>query len=341
MTLILLALFLLFCSIFHGKNKAIDNMTYVIVFLVLVIAKTGIDLNALPDVIHYFWGFKELSAVDWLNVAGHDLVLLKCPETGFRYILKLGSFLGNFKWSLFIVATIHAYAFIYTSKKYSPYIIFSLIIFVLSSIQSFFVLRQWLAISVTLFSYQYIISRNWKMFTILLLLAFSMHQTAIVFIPVYFIYGIKKVKRMYIMLFVIAIVATISFSVVFNFFAASMVGYEGYIDNEEANTTTLLISACYLFFYIFFLKRDIYKDGINKLMFVILILNFIAMLTGYSFSGINRLMMYYSVVIFLSVPITMKYIKDPFVRYAYVTIILLLNTYMNFFGSNSIYLNSI
>lgn len=341
MTLILLTLFLIFCLIFHGKNKAFDNMIYAIVFLVMVIAKTFIDLDALPDLIHYFWGSKELSTVDWLSVTKHDLVSLKCPEIGFRYILKLGSFLGGFKFSLFIIAVIHTYAFIYSSKKYSPFIIISLIIFVLGSIQSFFVLRQWLAIAVTLFSYQYIINRNWKIFTLLMLLAFSMHQTAIVFVPVYFIYGIKNVKRMYIVLFATTIFTVISFSVVFNYFAASMVGYGHYINDQESNTTTLLISLCYLLTYIFFLKRDIYKDGINKLMFVILILNFIAMLAGYSFSGINRLMMYYSVVIFLSVPITMKYIKNPFVRFAYITTVILINTYMYFYGSNSIYLNSI
>ena len=341
MTIILLTIFLLFCARFHKKDKPFDYMTYSIIFVVLVLTKTFIDIKSLPDLENYFWGYKELSNVEWSDIAYHKLRILKCPEIGFRYILKIGSFLGDFKCSLFIIAVIHSFAFIYISKKYSPYIIVSLIIFLLGSIQSFFVLRQWLAIAITVLSYPYIINRNWKMYILLMLIAFSFHQTALVFIPIYFIYSINNTKVLNISICLTTIILYQLFSSIFNYFGETLVGYQSYIDSNEANITTLLISVCYLFTFIFFLKKDIYKDGINKLLFIIQAMNIIILISGYSSTGINRLVMYFSVVIFLSVPITMKYIHYPLIRFLYITTILLLLVYMGFYGSNSIYINSI
>ena len=307
----------------------------------IVLTKTFIDIYSLPDLELYYAGWEELAGVNWKDVPSYKLTFLKCPEIGFRYILKIGSFLGDFKWSLLIIASIHAYAFINVSKKNSPYVIISLIIFTLGSVQSYFVLRQWLAIAVTMFSYQYIISRNWKMFILLMLLAFSFHQTALVFILIYFFYGIKNVKFLNISLVITGIILLISFSFIFNHFATSLIGYEGYIDSNEGNITTLLISLCYFITYIFFLKSDIYKPGINKLIFIMLALNFIIMLAGHTNSGINRLMMYYSVSNILSVPITIKYIKQPVIRYLYTSSIIAILMYLLLHGNNSEYLNPI
>lgn len=342
MTIILLTIFLLFCARFHKKDKPFDYLTYSVIFVVIVLTKTFIDIKSLPDLENYYWGYIELSNIDWLEIANHKLRTLKCPEIGFRYILKIGSFLGDFKWSLFIIAVIHSFAFIYISKKYSPYIIVSLIIFLLGSIQSFFVLRQWLAIAITVLSYPYIINRNWKMYILLMLLAFSFHQTAIIFFPIYYIYMIRNTKLLNFIFLATGIVLFILFTFLFNFFAESFTGYQGYAESSnKANLTTLMVTLCYLSTYVYFLKKDIYKDGINRLLFIMQTMNFIILLSGYSNPGVNRMIMYYTVANILSVPITMKYIHYPIIRSFYITAIILLLTYISFYGSNSAYINSI
>lgn len=341
MILLFISLFILIYSFAVGRKDKFNNIVYWGLFICLVFLKVYVDISVLPDLEHYYWGYIELACVDWSKIPTFDLTFLKCPEIGFRYILRIGALLGDFKWSLFIIAVVHTYTYINLAKKYSPYVMISLIIFLLGSVQSFFVLRQHLAIAITILSYPYIINRDWKKFFLLMLLAFSFHQTAVVFIPVYFIYGIKDHMKLNITLAIILAVLFLTFTMVFNYFAVSFVGYEGYIDSNEGNMTTLIISACYLFAYVFFLRGDIYIEGVNRLVYILLVLNFIVLLAGYTFSGINRLMMYYSVGNILAVPLSMKFIRYPLMRYAFCSTILFLLVYIFCTGSNAVYLNGI
>lgn len=338
MILLYITFIILICSLFIGKDSKYRNLIYIAVYISVIFLKTFVDINSLPDLEFYKLGYYELSTVNWIDVPFYELSFLKCPEVVFRYILRIGGWLGDFRWSLFIIAIIHTFAYVETSKKYSPYIIISIAIFLLSSFQSFYVLRQHLAIAITILSYPYIIKRNLLKFTILMFLSFCIHQSALVFAPVYFIFGIKNNKIFNISLIIISIVLQIVFGVLFNYSAELLTGYERYINDNKGNTTTLLISACYLFTYIYYVKGRIYDIQEYRLVFILLIVNFIVMLAGYTFTGINRLMMYYTVGNILSVPITMKHIKQPLIRYSYAGIIIIILAYML---NNTIYLNGI
>ena len=104
---------------------------------------------------------------------------------------------------------------------------------------------------------------------------------------------------------------------------------------------SIIIAVCYLVSYIFFLRQDAYADGINRLVLILLVFNCIVMSAGYTLAIVSRLMMYYSVVNILSVPITMSYIKRPIIRYAFCAAILFLLIYQFCGGSNAEYLNGI
>lgn len=341
MILLYAIIFLLFWSVLTSRKPELIAVSFFIVMAVMLYSKTFVGIYDLPDIEYYFAGYEELGQVGWLEIPTYRMIELKCPEIGFRYILKIGSWLGSFHWSLFIIAFVHVVAYIKLSRRYSPYVTISLIIFLLGSVQSFFVLRQHLAIAITLFSYPYIINRDWKRFFILMLLAFSFHQTALVFIPVYFLYGVSNNRNLNILLLLTYFVIYVSFVFVFNFLASTLVGYESYIDLNDGNLTTLIISACYFGSYVLFLKKEVYNDGINKLIFILLSFNLMVMMVGYSFSAINRLMMYYTVVNIISVPITMTYIKRPIVRLMFCAVILLILFYQFSSGTNAEYLNAI
>lgn len=94
-----------------------ENLAYVIVFVGIVFLKTFVDIHSMPDLPSYYTGYKELASEDWFQVPFKRLWTLKCPEIGFRYILRIGALLGSFKWSLFIVGCINAYAYLSLTKK--------------------------------------------------------------------------------------------------------------------------------------------------------------------------------------------------------------------------------
>ena len=341
MILLYFSIFLFVWAVITYHNPELDHVAFVSLFIVLVSVKTFVDVYALPDLPIYLDGYDELSTLGLSEIPAYKLVTLKCPEIGFRYILRIGAFLGDFRWSLFIISVVHVLAYIKLAKRYSPYVIISLIIFLLGSVQSFFVLRQHLAIAITLFSYPFIINRDWKRFFLLMLLAFSFHLTAVVFIPVYFLYGINENRRMNLFLILIFVIANVLFLFIFSFFSTFFAGYEGYMDMDDGSIITVIVSACYFISYVFFLKKDVYLDGINRLTYILLALNLIIVSVGYSFMAVNRLVMYLSVVNIVSVPITMRYIKHPIIRYAFCASVLFILIYQFSSGSNAEYLNAI
>ena len=198
-----------------------------------------------------------------------------------------------------------------------------------------------MAIAFTILSYPHIINRNWKKFTIFVLIAFLCHQTALVFIPVYFIYGITNRKKLILFLIAIGVFLYISILVLINKFALLFVGFGSYVDSNEGNITSIIISICYLFTYMFFLKGRVFLDGIYRLVFILLVLNFIVLFAGHSFTAINRLMMYYTVGNILAVPLTMQHIKLIPIRCFYCMSVLSLLIYLFCYGSNAEYLNAI
>ena len=320
---------------FMSKN---ENLAYVIVFVGIVFLKTFVDIHSMPDLPNYYTGYKELASVDWFQVPFKRLWTLKCPEIGFRYVLRIGALLGSFKWSLFIVGCINAYAYLSLTKKYSPYPIISIILIFLGITQAFFVIRQHCAIGLTLLSLPFIINRDLKMFLLCIAGAFLCHQTALVFLPVYFVYGIKDKQRLVVTLASGAVFMIVAINIIFLFFVKNMVGYEGYKNSNESNATTLLISLCYYVSYIWFLKREVLEEGIIKLLFVILTLNLSVMFAGFQLTAINRLMMYYSTCIFLSVPITAYFINDKILRACFLAAVIGILAVLFVTGSNGQYI---
>lgn len=59
---------------------------------------------------------------------------------------------------------------------------------------SFNIMRQAIAIAFTIHSYKYIKERNLKMFILEILVSINFHITSILFLPMYFIYGIKDIR---------------------------------------------------------------------------------------------------------------------------------------------------
>ena len=56
------------------------------------------------------------------------------------------------------------------------------------------IMRQAIAMGITIFSYTYIKKRNLKKFILTIFIATNFHVTALIFLPLYFIYGLKNKK---------------------------------------------------------------------------------------------------------------------------------------------------
>lgn len=333
-TYVLYIIVLLFVAAFSYFILRNVKLTYIVIICGIIILKTFVDINSLPDLENYYSGYLEICKLDFLRVPFGRIYTLKCPEIGFRYILKIAGCLGSFRYALLFIAVIFAISRINITRLYSPYIYLSILIFVCGMMQSNFVLRQHLAISLTLFSYPYIINRNFKGFIILEILAFFCHQTALIFLPIYFLYGVRNSKLLWGFYILLTIVLLGFFNLIINKFAIGLVGYESYFNSYKSNLTGLLLSIFYLGTFLLFLRKDAMKDGINRLILSMLLTMFCIYLTGFTFTGINRLLMYFSSCLFICIPLILNSIMENIVRYIIALAYLVIIIYSSFISSN-------
>jgi hypothetical protein len=109
---------------------------------------------------------------------------------------------------------------------------------------SFSGLRQAVAFSITFFSYKFIQERRPVMFILLLLLAYSFHNSAIAFAPAYLFYKIKFSASHYITLIAVFAVTYIFRGSLFSF--ADRLFYEGNRDIEDTGAYTTLLVMIFL-----------------------------------------------------------------------------------------------
>lgn len=188
MTIYFLVLFilLLFAIVdFHygGKKSKIKiQILYIVGFIIFIFAglrwQTGTDWN------NYFFYFRS---VDQLEIG----------RTGFEFFYELLArivkfIFGNYQFMLLITAVLIITFTYKTIGEFSPYPIFSVFLLYTYSLNSSgFGYRQDVAIAICIFSLYFIYKRNLKQFLLCVLIAFLFHQSALIFIPVYWIYKFK------------------------------------------------------------------------------------------------------------------------------------------------------
>lgn len=128
-------------------------------------------------------------------------------ERGYVVINIIISFFTENRYIFILIYTAIIYILLFISlKKYAKNYPIALIFFMgLWFFFTFTYLRQVLGAAVVWLSIRYIIKRDLKYFILVLLIAWSIHKSAIIFFPVYFI-PIKKYSQKYIISFMVAMI---------------------------------------------------------------------------------------------------------------------------------------
>lgn len=137
-----------------------------------------------------FGGLRDEVGTDWYN---YKLLFLgEKTDVEYSYI-----FLSNFFKSvncgyssfLFFIFILAFYLKAKTLKKYSKYPIISLLVYIPTVLIIYDMngIRQGLALGITLYSFKYIIEKNKIKFFLSILIATTIHISAIVFLPAFFI----------------------------------------------------------------------------------------------------------------------------------------------------------
>ena len=322
------------------KNRIITSIFLFATFACLLFVHSMMDIDSLPDLEIYDLDFYEIKRLTFKEcfIKGE---LDSKTEIGYVVLNKLISFItSDFRGFLWIYSFIMLFMYYKFFTSASPYIALSIILLLVGPFnQSLFVLRQHLAVALMLPSFTLIRDRKCIKFLIVLFFAFYLHRSALVFLPVYFLYGLSN-RNLVKSFIVITILSVILFSIVLNYFAGLFAVYDNYMDIENAvNYKTALVAGLYLFIYILFLKDHVFEDGANKFSFIMLFMYFILSLAGIGSTGvIGRLSVYFSVGVLTAIPIILTYIKETWLKIIVFIAVFAIQFYMCFIGSQAQYI---
>lgn len=145
-------------------------------------------------------------------------------EYGFTLLNKIVALFGDYTMMLFVQACIFYILMYKCLIKFSLVPLFSLmILFVICNYAGIFFVRQTIAMSLTTFSLFYIQEKKFLKFLIILLLAASIHVSALAFLISYFIfYKYYSFKRLFIILLVLASVGIVFTAYVMPMFSSEL-----------------------------------------------------------------------------------------------------------------------
>lgn len=296
----------------NKRNNNIRDKYYLLFsFILLGFIHVYKDISSVPDIIEYIEGFKEIGQYNFQYLFSNTLVSLKA-EKGFIVFNKIISlFTDSPFWLLFFTSIIILSGYYYSIRKYSPFVWLSVILYMMGPyIQSIYVLRQHMAMSILLFSYTFIIKRKIVHFCFIALLAFSIHQSAIVFIPLYFLYCIKSMRNLIIIGVVLLFLAISNLDYIVELFVQRfLTDYIYYLKGEEANWKMCALLSSVLVLRVWIMKTSFLKDGIDRLLSLILFIGVFISYLGIGLPGVSRLNMYYSTCLFLVIPNTLSHVK--------------------------------
>ncbi len=264
-----------------------------------------------PDIENYYdWFYGDMSNMEEGSV-----------NIGFLLLNKIVYLIApSFFAFCFVVSAIVVSGYGRIIKLYSPYIWMSLLIYVLINYYpSFFLLKQYMAMAMFFVSIKYIISRERTKFFVFALLAFSMHTTAIAIFPLYFLYGIPCTKKnMFILLLGVGVLTAFLMEIGV-LLGAYNAYYAQYLDmSSEGPAWQRAVMKVYIaLVYFYALKRNVYNEGINRIIFYSMLFNVVICVGAMNIFGAFRLREYYSIADIIGLPLIVFYAKtsDGYKKY--------------------------
>lgn len=247
---------------------------------------------------------------------------------GFYFINKgIQVFTQDPTW-LFIVCACIFIFFVYQSiYKNSPYPILSVALLLVSG--HFFLylnlMRQYVAMAILLFSIQYVIEKKLLPYIICILIATSIHATAIVFLPIYLFSRIKAgIKWSWIVVALTAIFASSISSILYYFLKFS--NYEGYVGSQfdtHLKARILIIeNICILAIFCYAYLKSKHKEKLYVFLNIQMVTALIFLFTGWV-PLMDRVGYFYSFVQIISIPCVIREINNKLLR-KFITILLII-----------------
>lgn len=225
---------------------------------------------------------------------------------------------GSFHTFLLFAAIFIYYSFIRFIYKYSQCIWLSIIIYIAFGwfFESLYILRQFIAVSIILFSYDFLLKRRFLQFSLLVVFASLFHYSAIAFIFTYLIWSKIPYKSTY-LVFIFLISVFISFVIgdfLLHLFILNEKYRDTYINDNSSGSgyNMLILMSMIMFLGILLRPKSITKKDrlFYNIYFIALCLQPLATIV----SMVSRGILYWSMSLTVFLPTIIVNIKEKTLR---------------------------
>lgn len=286
-------------------------------FFVLLFFQVFKDPNSLPDLGEYINVFNEIKQRTLFEVFHYGLQSDVRVEPGWIVFNKIVSILSGNPSVLFAITGFLTLLGPYrTIKRYCPtkYIWLAVLLYFTGTyLQSLFVIRQHLAISICLLTMPLIQNRKLIKYLIVCAIAIFIHYSAAIWLPVYFFYHFRNEKTLFVVLVIFSIVVISLYRIILPYVAILIQGFAGWVvknDDIGAKMTESLMIGSVFFASLFSLREHFFEKGEIRLFSLLLTFALVFSIAGIGYIQTGRLNMYYTRLVYIYIPILLFFIRN-------------------------------
>lgn len=179
-------IFFIFLFFYFFKNEKDDSEIFPFVFCTIALS----CFIGFRDMIGGF----DVFIYGELYESDNAIIMQYLPfETGFKYYYLLLRLFSENRYFMFFITALITISFHFAIlKKYSESVFIAIFIYFCKfTLMDFVYLRQGLAMCFVWISIDFVLKRKLIWFLTLVFLAFNFHRSALLFVPIYFIYNVK------------------------------------------------------------------------------------------------------------------------------------------------------
>jgi len=281
-----------------SKKSLFVVLSFIPLFLLIALRDISVGTDYQSYVNAYYKILEgTLSSSNWLGIGYIFICKLLSFIAGYNYIIVF-SFFGFI--TLFFV-----YKSILRNSKI-PWLSLYLFLSTCLYYQTFNQFRQMLACTIVLYSIKYMEKKNLKMFIIIILIAASIHNSALVMLPFYFISKLEINKKTIFMYVIISLLMMFGFNIIERFILYT--NYDVYLNtnfNIERNLSSIInmfVRMILLIGCLLFSKRLIKQDPESKYLYNLVIVCTIFQLLTIKSYLFARITTYFFIFYILLIP---------------------------------------
>jgi hypothetical protein len=314
------------------KEKELAFM--VIAFISMWYIHSMVKVFSVPDLDNYEKMFLSTRTMSWREC----FEFMGGMETGYVALNKLVStFTSNYYFFQGLYGFILLFLYFQTFRRYSPYVMVSILLLLVGTYNiSIYVMRQFLAVAIFVASFPLILKRKLIPYLLVCVFMFLIHKTAIICMPIYFMY---QMKPKILIMSVILLAAGIFFLLdAFMLLSIETVGdYEEYMIKGGSDSQVYVsaaIAGVITLLYVYSVRRLIWEDGVHKLVFILLLLSVLVNLAIVGRPGtLSRLPSFYESATLFALPLIMASKRNILEKSLIFVFIFFIRIYPTYFGS--------